>query len=54
MRYGNHPFYQTANQRHREAWDDEIAALVDSTATERVEGVRVLADGTVETYTLEG
>lgn len=56
MRYGFHPHYDTARQLQREAWDAEIARLIESTngdGSRRV-GRRVLEDGTIIDYEMEG
>ena len=55
MRYGFHPHFETARQLQREAWDAEIARIIESTngdGSRRV-GRRVLEDGTIIDYVVE-
>lgn len=55
MRYGFHPYYESPRARDRQAWDAEIARIIESTngdGSRRV-GRRVLEDGTVIDYVVE-
>lgn len=52
MRYGFHPHYETYRQLQREAWNAEIARILESTngdGSRRV-GRKVLEDGTIVDY----
>lgn len=50
MRYGKSQYWQTAQERDRERFRDEIEAEMRQNESGVRKGVRVLADGTIEHY----